>query len=106
MSDAGSLAARQQSQRSIIRQLTDAHIRVWTIRQPCHLLVQFYCDRHGIWCWQPLECLNTSARGRPRREKDLKTRNEFLELTNTPVVASFNEAWAVLNTRHHPVHGP
>ena len=94
-------ARTDTSQPEIIKALEQAKVRVWVIRLPCDLLCQFYCSRHGIWCWQTLECKTLDRRGRPRRRKDQHKQDEFLELTNTPVVTSFDEAWKILNVRHH-----
>ena len=89
------------SQRNIVASLEQARVRVWIIGRPCDLLCQFYCARHGIWCWQPLEVKTPTKRGRPPTRYDQEQQQEFLELTNTPVVTTFEEAWTVLNTRHH-----
>jgi len=90
------------SQKEIVRALEAAQVRVWIIGKPCDLLTQFWCNRHGVFCWQPLECKTAWTRkGRPKKRSDQEKQKEFLELTNTPIVTSFDEAWAVLNTRHH-----
>ena len=90
------------SQNGIVKALEEAQVRVWIIGQPCDLLCQFYCARHGIWCWQTMECKTARGKaGRPRKRLDQEKQKEFIELTNTPIVTSFDEAWAVLNTRHY-----
>ena len=84
-----------------MRALEAAHIRVFPIGRPCDLLVQFWCNRHGVYCWQTLECKSPDASGRPKKRNDQQKQQEFLALTNTPIVTSFDDAWQVLNTRHH-----
>jgi hypothetical protein len=70
---------------------------VWPLAAPCSLLCQFHCGRHGIWCWQPLEVqVPVYVGGRPKGTR----RRNFAEMTGTPIVQSFDEALAVLNTRH------
>ena len=85
------------SQPEIVRRLEDARIRVFVISWPCDLLLQFYCVRHRTWCWQPVECKNPDGR---IRRADQQAQNEFLDLTGTPVVTSFDEAWTALNGLH------
>lgn len=94
------------SQQDIVASLEAAHVRVWVIRQPCDLLLQFWCNRHGVFCWQPLECKTATATGRTRSDKRQRAQIEFLAATNTPIVTSFDEAWQILNTRHHLGHKP
>jgi hypothetical protein len=89
------------SQEGIVRALRDADIRVFPIGRPCDLLVQFWCHRHGVYCWQTLECKTAGGSGKPRKRNDQEEQDKFLALTNTPIVTSFDEAWQILNTRHH-----
>ena len=59
------------SQESIVRALEAAHIRVFPIGRPCDLLVQFWCNRHGVYCWQTLEWRKPRRHsGRPRKRND------------------------------------
>lgn len=96
------------TQAAIVRGLEAAHVKCWSIRQPCDLLCQFWCARHGIYCWQTLECKPLTGKRNPkaRIRTDQPEQNEFLIDTNTPVVTSFDEAWHILNIRHQIGHRP
>lgn len=90
------------TQKAIAAQLRALGIQVWLIRQPCDLLLRFWCSRHRDYCWQPLE-LKTPNRvdGSVRLRKDQNAQTEFLLDTQTPVATSCEEAITKLNQRHH-----
>jgi hypothetical protein len=83
------------TQRALVKDLRDAGIEVYSIRQPCDLLLRFWCIRHREFCWQTLE-----VKSRPKLRKDQSRQSEFLERTSTPVAMTFSQAWIQLNQRH------
>lgn len=90
------------SQASLVKALRDAGIDVWPIRQPCDLLLRFYCTRHRDYCWQPLEVKTAYGKKSPKPRLDIRQKGQayFLDTTNTPIATDFDSAWRELNQRH------
>lgn len=94
-------AKADSTEQQIVRSLRDVGIQVWRIKQPCDLLLRFWCKRHRDFCWQPLEVKTPNrANGTHKARLDQQDQTDFLTDTATPVATSFEEAWTKLNQRH------
>lgn len=91
-----------ESQRPVVRALRDAGVMVWPIRQPCDLLLRFWCNRHHDYCWQTLEVKTAYGKKSPKPRLDSRQKDQqaFLEATDTPIATDFDSAWRELNKRH------
>lgn len=90
------------SQTSMVTQLRAVGIQVWIIRQPCDLLLRFWCNRHHDFCWQPMEAKTLRGKRSPKARIDTRQIQQirFLAETSTPTAGTFEEAWRKLNQRH------
>lgn len=90
------------AQEPVVKALRQAGIQVWSIRQPCDLLLRFWCNRHRDFCWQTLEVKTAYGKKSPKPRLDTRQKDQkaFLEGTDTPVAMDFNSAWCELNKRH------
>lgn len=95
-------AKTDTSQAPLVHALRDAGIQVWQIRQPCDLLLRFWCNRHQAFCWQTLEAKTPRGKKQPKPRFDGRQTHQknFLEETQTPVAIDFESAWRELNKRH------
>lgn len=91
-----------ECQAPLVKALRNAGIEVWSIRQPCDLLLRFWCNRHHDFCWQTLEVKTAYGKKspKPRLDSRQKAQQAFLEGTRTPIATDFDSAWAELNKRH------
>lgn len=89
-------------QEPLVKALRTAGIAVWNIRQPCDLLLRFWCARHRDYCWQTLEVKTAYGKKspKPRLDSRQKAQIAFLEDTDTPIATDFDSAWRELNKRH------
>jgi hypothetical protein len=90
------------SQKPLVKALLDAGIEVYPIRQPCDLLLRFWCNRHQGFCWQTMEVKTPHGKKNPKPHFDYRQKRQqsFLQETGTPVAIDFDSAWAELNKRH------
>lgn len=90
------------TQNAIVRSLRDHGIKVWSIRQPCDLLLRFWCNRHQSFCWQTLEVKTPTGKQRltVRKRADQKRQQEFIDSTQTPVAISLEDAIRKINALH------
>jgi hypothetical protein len=97
-----SAAKVDSAQKSIVQALRNMGIEVWAIRQPCDLLLRFWCESHHGHCWQTMEVKTPYGKKspRPRLDSRQKKQQDFLDRTYTPVVVSFEDAMRKLNTLH------
>ncbi len=91
-----------KTQATLVRALESAGIQVWPIRQPCDLLLRFWCKRHQSYCWQTLEVKTNVGKKdpKPRVRREQEEQNTFLRETDTPIAVDFDTAWRELNLRH------
>lgn len=89
-------------QPDLVKKLRAAAIQVWVIKQPCDLLLRFWCNRHHDFCWQTLEAKTPTGKRRltVRQRASQEKQNRFLEDTLTPIAIDFDSAWRELNKRH------
>lgn len=79
------------TQAAIIAALRACGWLVWVIEEPCDLL----CYRAGVF--RTLECKTArNKRGDPRHDKRQVKQNEFIALTNTPLVTTAEQAVEVM----------
>ena len=91
-------AKTDKTQAAIIRGLEQAGVRVWIIKLPCDLL----CLVQGRW--QPLEVKTPEGkRGQVWQRRRMKTQNDFLQETRTPVVTCLEDALCALGLVPRPV---
>jgi hypothetical protein len=80
------------TQAEIVSGLRAAGYRVELIGEPVDLAVMVWSNNPRRWLWQFLEVKRKSG----LRRKDQPSQNKFLDETNTPIVATLEEALEAL----------